>query len=75
LFKEEYPSLRGGGGGLPIQIRQKAHEASAFDGFGKLTLAFGGDGGLLATHNASMRIEEFFDQIQILVVNIFDIIL
>ena len=55
--------------------REKAHEASSLDRRFHCTLLLGGQPGALAGQNATMRIDELFQEVDILVVDVLNIIL
>ncbi len=54
---------------------QESHEAGALHCLGELALALGIHEGLLLAHEACMRIQELLQELHILVIDVFDIIL
>ena len=60
---------------LSGNIRQKSHEAGAFDGGGQQALILGSDAGAFVGNDASVRIEKLFQKLHIFVVDVFDVIL
>ncbi len=55
--------------------REESHEAGAFDGGFDGTLLLGSEPALLAAHDATVRVDELLQEIDIFVVDVADVIL
>jgi hypothetical protein len=55
--------------------RKQTHEPGALDGHGQLSLILGGDACALAAQDAAVRIQEFLQDLRVLVVDELDIML
>lgn len=60
---------------LACDVREESHETCALDGDCQLALVLGGDTRALPRKDASVRIQEFLQDLGILVVDIVDIML
>ena len=58
-----------------MHVREESHEARALDRRFDGTLLLGGESSALAAHHAAVRVDELFQEIDILVVDVLDIIL
>lgn len=59
---------------LSSDERQEAHEAGVLDGEGQLALVLHAGAGFLARNDASIRIEELFEEFDVFVVDMLDVI-
>jgi hypothetical protein len=55
-------------------IRKEAHESSAFDRIGEFALILGSDAGAALTHDLGIGVQKFLEDLNILVVDIFDVV-